>query len=63
MLFHVDITVHLSIEVGIRYVNGAQVVVLECCNGKNNSNGRHSYSRGKDFNVIKARALVVAFGN
>jgi hypothetical protein len=32
-LFHVDLTVHLSIEVGMRDVNRAKVVVMEGCNG------------------------------
>jgi len=59
----VDVTIHLSIKVGMRDVNRVQVVVLECCNGKDNSNGRHSDSRGENLNVVKARTLVIAFGS
>ena len=44
-------------------VNRVQVVVMDSCNGKDNSNGRHPDSWCKDFDVIKARSLVVAFHN
>jgi hypothetical protein len=54
---HVDIAVHVAIQIGVRYIDRPEVKVMKCCQSQYDVKGRKAHSGRKDLEILIAWTL------